>query len=1002
MAAHLDLAMPGAMTSGTTFPRSSSPGVFAATVETAAHSLAMPRASIAVVEDAGLSVLSWHGLAATDDEARLELSLCERLVAGRVPLVLAETPSADGLHAFAGVPIFAADGACIGALCAMDREPRHVTAGQIETLTSLSRLVACQLEVHAALSEASSLRRELSTLVEACPVAIAIIDLEGSIQAWSPAAERLSGYGAENVIGKFPPWVPGGKSNRDFRDLLSAIRRGSSHLNQRSRRVRADGTSVEVRVWAVPLFGDDGRVTGGVAMAESVEELARAERRLHLFEAAVSKASDAIVVTSMLPLDDPRILWVNEAFSRLFGYEADEIVGQSASMLRAPEVDAQLVRDMTRARRSRRPLRATMSNRRKNGETFWCEVSLSPVVEADGRCDSWVVILRDVTEQRRADELHSDREKILEMIAADAPVEQIFAALVDAAERALPETGALVRVREGDVLYRAALGNGLEDELESFGATIAVGDTSDPCGRAVVESQQVVVDVARTASDADRAFMRARGMASGWWSPISGRSGEIFGTFAMYARRGKTPGPPELRLGAEFARLAGLAIERHADRRQLEYLGLHDALTGLPNRKLFKRRLEDAIESARERGRNVALGMIDLNRFKVINDSLGHAVGDQLLCDVADRLERCVRPGDTIARLGGDEFVLLIDDLASREDALEIAERVLLALVPSFTCAGQEVFVRASMGLSTYPADASDANGLLALGDAAMYEAKAQGREVALHERRDDRQGIARIALEAALNHALEKREFEVLFQPQVELRTREIRGAEALLRWNHPSDGLILPDAFVRVAEDTGLIVPIGAWVLEEACRFARQWQDEGFDRYVSVNVSARQFDRAEFVETVTGALEATGLEPHRLHLELTESLVMRSPERAAATLRELKALGVKIVIDDFGTGYSSFNYLKRFPLDALKIDRLFVRDIGFGSRAPNDEAIVRAIVGVARALDLKIVAEGVENEDQVAFLRAIGVPLAQGFLFAPGLRPASALRWNQAGSRR
>ena len=635
--------------------------------------------------------------------------------------------------------------------------------------------------------------------------------------------------------------------------------------------------------------------------------------------------------------------------------------------------------------RSASPCAASRRTAAKTADVFYSDSSLSPVIEADGRCENWVVIARDVTERMRAERLQEDRGRVLELIAADAPMERIFEALVQSAERARPEAGAIVRLRRGNALVRVASGPAFAAGMVPVDDVVNVGAPSDPCGLAAAAGDQVVAEVA--APDGARAA---------WSSPIRFGEGDAAGTFALFATTGAPPAPSDLQLGVEFARLAGLAMERHEDRERLEFLALHDSLTGLPNRKLFQTRLDAAIAAADRRGRHVAIGMIDLDRFKIVNDSLGHAVGDQLLRDVAGRLARSVRPGDTIARLGGDEFVLLMDDLASRDDALEIAERVLLALVPSFTCAGQEVFVRASVGLSTYPADASDAGGLLALGDAAMYEAKSQGREVAFHVRGDDRQGIARIALETSLNHALERREFEVLFQPQVELRSREVRGVEALLRWHHPALGLMLPDDFVRAAEDTGLIVPIGAWVLAEACRFARRWQDLGHERFVSVNVSARQFDRPEFVAVVTRTLAEAGLAPQCLHLELTESLVMRSPEKAAETLRALKELGVKIVIDDFGTGYSSFNYLKRFPLDALKIDRLFVNDIGFGSRAPNDEAIVRAIVGVARALDLKIIAEGVENEDQVAFLRAIGVPLAQGFLFAPGLPAHEALGWS------
>ncbi|MBD5656885.1 MAG: EAL domain-containing protein [Candidatus Eremiobacteraeota bacterium] len=997
MAARLDIVkVGGTSTSGPKPVEAASAGFFTTMAETAALALGTPWASIVLGDGDRVEPTASYGF--DFDPSFGHGDLADFVANLSEPFMVDDLAPSDrravaiGIlgpaqaRSFAGVPILGPGARRIGVLCVCARESLEMPVGHLKTLTALAELAARGLQNSAAQHEANAVRAELSALIDTCPVAITKLDLQGRVSAWSPAAERLSGYAAADVMGHFPPWVPGGKTNRDFRELLAAIRRGASHMKQRSRRTRADGTQVEIRVYAAPIFSDDGVVTGAVAMAENVEELDRAERRLHLFESAVSKASDAMFVTSSQPLEDPQIMWVNEAFVQMYGYETEEIVGKNVGYLSAATSNAKLTLKLARARRDRVATRGKMLYRRKNGQKFWCESTLSPVIEDDGRCENWVVIARDVTEQLREERLRNDSSEILEMIAADAPMERIFAALVTSAERARPGAGAVLRLRRADMLFGVAFGDAFDEPILSRDEALPLSDADDPCARAVVDAQQIV----------------AGGDTARWSSPIRARTGDILGTFAMVATSAAPPTTADLNLGAEFARLAALAMERHEDREQLEFLALHDALTSLPNRKLLQRRLDAAIEAAGRRGRHVALGMIDLDRFKVINDSLGHAVGDQLLRDVAGRLAFSLRPGDTIARLGGDEFVLLIDDLPTRDDAIEIAERVLLALGPSFDCGGQEVFVRASMGLSTFPEDASDAESLLALGDAAMYDAKARGRDVAFHVHGDDRRGVARLALETSLNYALEKREFEVLYQPLVELRTRELRGGEALLRWHHPVHGLMLPDTFVRAAEDTGLIVPIGAWVLEEACRFAKQWQDEGLDRFVSVNVSARQFDRPEFVAMVTQTLETTGLEAGRLHLELTESLVMRSPEKAAATLAEFKTLGVKLVIDDFGTGYSSFNYLKRFPLDTLKIDRLFVRDIGFGNRAPSDEAIVRAIVGVARALDLKIVAEGVENEEQAAFLRAIGVPLAQGFLFAPGLRPAAAARWTQADSRR
>lgn len=891
-------------------------------------------------------------------------------------------------RSYAATPLIGSDGKRFGTFSVRDRVPHVYTLAQRSVLREFATLVVEHMDVASRFAVAETVRRQLSTLVDASPIAIATLDLDGCVLTWSPATERLFGFPAARTVGSISPDFPGGRNNTDLREMLAAMRRGAAFFSQRSHRARADGSTVDVRVSAAPLFAPDGSVSGFVSMAESVEERERAEQRIRLLESVVVSSNEAVIVASAEPHDAPLIVYVNEAFSVVYGYTSEEVVGRPVSILRAPEFDAATQARIAEARRLRAPFTIEVLHYRSNGLTFWCEASNAPVFDANGRCDNWVIVARDVTERRRTENMQQVRSDLLELVATDAPLQQIFEALVRAAEVVRPGAGAVITLLERDDTRVAARG----PAFESFDAPDAAFGANDPIARALRTGRQhAFVDL-----DSSAAAKEATPVAAGWSTPIRGGGDTIFGAFTLFAREALTPTLLDLRLGNEFAQLASIAIDRRRDRQQLVFLAHHDALTHLPNRVLFEQRAREAIERARVARGHVALGIVDLDRFKVVNDSFGHKTGDLLLQEVAERLERFRFEGDTIARLGGDEFVVLFAGVADRADAEERARRLLLGLGPSFTCAGNEVFVRASMGVSLFPDDATELETLLALCDGAMYEAKAQTRDVAFHERRDARDAVSRIRLETSLAHALERGEFYVVYQPQVDLNTGALRGVEALVRWHHAELGEVLPEAFVRAAEDTGLIVSLGAWVLEEACRFARRWQDAGFDRSVAVNVSARQFDRRDFVDVVKRALVRTGLESHRLHLELTETLIMRSPEAAAATLIELKALGVKIVIDDFGTGYSSFNYLKRFPLDALKIDQVFLRDIGLGRRAPNDEAIVRAIVGVARALDLKIIAEGVENENQAAFLRAIGVPLAQGFLFSPGLRLDEAMRWS------
>ncbi|MBD5633756.1 MAG: EAL domain-containing protein [Candidatus Eremiobacteraeota bacterium] len=727
--------------------------------------------------------------------------------------------------------------------------------------------------------------------------------------------------------------------------------------------------------------------------------LVRAERRLAIFEALVLGTGVPMAITAETP-EDPEIIYVNESFADAFGYEPAEIVGHSSSIVHAKDYAPETRALVVAARRRCVAVTVEFSGVRKNGERVWCETTISPVISDEGNCEAFVEIVRDITARRSADRLMQDRGEVLELIASDAPLTSVFAAIVASSERSTAGVASAIMLRRGDFLHVDACGASFRKAFAGSLPVVAIDIAGNPCAAAAVRGEQVVQTARETPLDPySEVLLRSR-LHTSISTPIRRSNGEVVGTFAQHFSDA-APIDADRRVGYELAHLVGIATERRSDRERLEFLAHHDPLTGLPNRLSFEGRVVRAIAHAKLQGRRIAVAMCDLDRFKVVNDSLGQAVGDRLLREVGGRLGRAMRAEDTLARLSGDKFAVLMEVLGDREEAVVAGRRMLDMLAPSFNGSGQEVFLRGCMGIGFYPDDGDEPEALLAACESALAAARTRGQTVALHEAdaTTERRGASRIALESSLQYALERDQLYVLFQPLVDLDGYEMRGVEALLRWRHPEHGEVLPDAFIHAAEDTGLIVPIGAWVLEEACRLARRWQDDGCDRFVSVNVSARQFERRDFIGTIVGVLARTGLEPQRLHLELTESLVMRSPELAAAALADLKRLGVKISVDDFGTGYSSFDYLKRFPLDALKIDRLFVRDIGSDGDRSNDEAIVRAIAGVARALDLSIVAEGVETEKQAAFLRAIGVPLAQGWLFARALPPDEAYRWRWSG---
>jgi diguanylate cyclase (GGDEF)-like protein len=420
-----------------------------------------------------------------------------------------------------------------------------------------------------------------------------------------------------------------------------------------------------------------------------------------------------------------------------------------------------------------------------------------------------------------------------------------------------------------------------------------------------------------------------------------------------------------------------------AANRQLRHLTTHDALTGLPNRVLLDDRLAQAMALADRDSRSFALMVCDLDRFKLINDSLGHRAGDELLQEVARRLSAVARTADTVARFGGDEFVLVGSSLADAEDAMQLAARAIEVLRAPVRVAGIDVHVSPSIGIALYPEDGASIEALLAHADAAMYAAKHQGRGSVQRYLPGMHAGIEdRVQMESELHQAIELKQFELHYQPKVDTRTGVVRSAEALIRWVHPSRGLVSPADFIPLAEECGLIGAIGEWVIREACRQARAWQEEGVPSLrISVNLSASQFREVGLVDSIRRALDDVGLLARYLEVELTESAVMSDPEQSVAILEQLSAMGVLVSVDDFGTGYSSMSYLRRFPIDKLKIDRVFINEI---ASRPEDASIVRAIVSLAHSLNLKVVAEGVETSAQLDFLKTAGCDEYQGFHYS------------------
>ncbi len=789
----------------------------------------------------------------------------------------------------------------------------------------------------------------------------------------NPRAAEIFGWPYEEFIGQ-----PGSVlylSPEDYADIgqvASPILAAGQRFEQERLMRRRDGSTVYCHIRAKAI-NPSNTAEGTIWIAEDIGERKRSETALQELllkqQAILENAPVGILFTrnGVIELASPRM-------EAIYGWDPGTLVGQRAAVFFETEQDYLAFGAQAGPRLAAGDLvDIECRNRRRDGQLLWCR-HVAKALAPGGTDHQTIWISEDITERKRI-------QQALELAHAD--LEQRVALRTSELQTANLQLDAMIQsspmaiyVRDTHNVVRSW--NPAAARIFGWTAQEILGHTLDnmPPDQ-IPECNELLHRVLGGETIENLERLRYR------------KDGSLFEISLTVAPMRNPDGSI-----SQYLTLATDVTDRRATEKRVQFLAFHDALTGLPNRLLLQDRLHQAMAQADRDGTCVALMFLDLDNFKQINDTLGHATGDVLLKRVSARLSDCLRDTDTISRQGGDEFVILLSDLPDGRAAVPIVAKIMARMEEPFAVEGNELATSFSIGVTVYPDDGQDFDTLLKKADMAMYRAKEAGRNGYhfFNEEMAQRAG-EHLTLRNGLRRALDHGELHLHYQPQIDLFTGAVVGVEALLRWNHPELGNVTPARFIPVAEESGLIVPVGDWVIAEACRQGRAWLDAGLPEItIAINLSAVQFRRGKVEQTVLDALQASGLPAHVLELELTESIMIQNPEQVLAIVQRLKRLGLRLSIDDFGTGYSSLSYLKRFDIDKLKIDQSFLRDL---SGSPDDAAIVRAIVQMASSLNLRTIAEGVETAEMALMMREFGCDEAQGYHYARPMPPAEFARY-------
>jgi diguanylate cyclase (GGDEF)-like protein/PAS domain S-box-containing protein len=844
------------------------------------------------------------------------------------------------------------------------------------------------------------------------------INPQNQADSWEAAALVQFGQGVEEITGIAE--IEGAPYLRLIRPMKMGQKCLACHIQQGYQEGDLAG-GVSVSVPLAPLYAAADRRISGLVLGHGVLWLfgvigigvsGRQLRRrfnesetIHHALVEHENRTRAILAASLdgiiaINADNEIIDWNSQA-EKTFGWSRDEALGRSLSETIVPprfraQHDAGLQRSLANGTGSLIGRRAELVGLHRDGHEFPIEISIARISTAGSPCFSAYV--RDISERKASvDKINLDYHtqrvlaELLETAMRPDPFEQrlqfALELILSTPWLALKGSGSIFLTDTASGNLRMAAMHGLSADIEKACATVEMGHCL--CGRAAETREVLFVDCIDERHEVHFPGMTEHGH---YCTPIL-FDGALLGVLNLYVDAHHRQTAEELQFITAAAHAVGSMIQRHRAEQQLRHHAYHDVLTGMPNRILFMDRLEQCLSfGERHPEMRCAVLYLDIDRFKTINDSLGHTLGDQLLLEVSERVRSCMRPEDTVARMGGDEFTILLEDVVEPADALRVSDRLHTALQSPVLLEGREIFISASIGIAIAANNDRHAADLLRDADTAMYRAKSQGAgQTVLFDEHMHLRAVAQLTLESELRRAVERAELRVYYQPIVEAGSGEVLGFEALVRWEHPERGLVSPIEFIPLAEETGLINDIGNWVLTEACRQLQEWRQlfpERPDLYMSVNLSAKQFLQPDLVERIDAAIAAAGVEPRHIALEITESVLVDNPEAANKILLDLKARGLHLYVDDFGTGYSSLSYLQNFPFDALKIDRAFVSRLTPGIE---EAEMVSTIIAIARNFNMSVIAEGVENNGQLERLIELGCRKIQGYYFSPPL-PATA----------